>query len=304
MNSPTGTQHTIRRDTPLGEATATITQMAASLRQFSIGGVDVAQPYAPDIPTPIASGIVLVPWPNRVRDGKWQLHGKTQQLDITDVSRNTAIHGLLRNTGYEVIARTDASITLCATVYPQHGYPFLLETRVTYTLVDDGLDVLHEVRNLSDAAAPVAVGTHPFFRVGDTPVADLTLTVNAATVFHLDERLLPAAEVAVEGASDLRGGVRVGDVTLDGAYGTIEPGIAATLADPSGRAVSLIVDEHFRYVQAYTTTDFPQADGSKGLAIALEPMTAPADAFNSGQHLEWVAPGETFSPTWGVRYSA
>jgi aldose 1-epimerase len=31
-------------------------------------------------------------------------------------------------------------------------------------------------------------------------------------------------------------------------------------------------------------------------------MTAPADAFNSGEGLRWLAPGETWDLGWGIRY--
>jgi aldose 1-epimerase len=36
-------------------------------------------------------------------------------------------------------------------------------------------------------------------------------------------------------------------------------------------------------------------------SIAVEPMTAPVDAFNSGQGLVTLQPGETFSARWGLR---
>lgn len=34
--------------------------------------------------------------------------------------------------------------------------------------------------------------------------------------------------------------------------------------------------------------------------IAVEPMTCPADAFNSGDDLLLVAPGQTWRGTWGI----
>src|SRR5699024_1712219 len=92
-------------------------------------------------------GIVLAPWPNRVRDARWTHDGVTRQLDVTDPSRGTAIHGLLRNTAYRVGARSDDSVTLAATIHPQRGWPFLLRTTVRYTLADDGLTVTHTADN-------------------------------------------------------------------------------------------------------------------------------------------------------------
>jgi aldose 1-epimerase len=246
---------------------------------------------------------VLVPWPNRVRDGKWVLNGKTMQLDVTEPDRNNAIHGLLRYSPYRVVARSEDSITLGATVYPQHGYPFMLESSVLYELVDDGLTVTHSIRNESDSAAPVAIGTHPFLKIGGVPTESLTLTVHASTRFPVDERLNVSAEIPVDGRYDLRGGRVLSAVSLDDAFGGLSKvgDVAATLTAPDGRSVSLWQDDNFPYVQIYTTEVFP-ADGGVVNAVAIEPMTAPADAFNSGHSLKWLAPGETWNASWGIRY--
>jgi aldose 1-epimerase len=305
MRAPTGEQYVLNYSSPLGEAEAIIVQVGASLRSFRIGGIDLTQPYPEHSTPPFGDGIVLVPWPNRVKDGVWNLDGQRQQLDITEPERNNAIHGLLRNTGYTLIERTERSVTLGATVFPQHGYPFLLETSVTYELVDDGLKVSHRILNESLGAAPVAIGTHPFFQIGDVPTDELTLTVHASTRFPVDERLNVSPEIPVEGTNyDLRGGRLVADIDLDDAFGDVAviDQVSAVLTAPDGRSVALWQDENFPYVQVFTTRAFPRGTETV-TAIAIEPMTAPADAFNSGQSLRWVEPGETWLASWGIRYT-
>ena len=300
MIEPTGEQFVIT----LGDATAVITEVAASLRAYSVGGVDLVQPYAQGVTPPFASGIVLMPWPNRVADGVWTLDGVSQQLDITEPSKNNAIHGLLRFTGYRLIERTAESVTLGATVFPQHGYPFHLETSVRYELIDGGLSVTHDVRNLSQAGAPVGIGAHPFLTIGDVPTEELVLTVHATTYFDVDERLLPHGELPVEGTRyDLRAGARVGGLELDTAFGGVIPvdGAVASLRAPDGREVQLVQDEDHPYVQVFTTPIYPKA-GGPGLAVAIEPMTAAPDALNSGLGLHWVEPGATWNVGWGIRY--
>lgn len=302
---PTGQQYSLFRPTPLGEARATITQVAASLREFSIGGVDLTQRYPENVTPPFACGIVLVPWPNRIEDGIWILDGQKQQLDLTEPDRHNAIHGLLRYVGYRPLEQTADSVTLGATVFPQHGYPFHLETSVRYELVDDGLNVTHWVRNLSEARAPVAFGTHPFLTIGDVPPEQLVLTVHASTHFEVDARLNPIRETPVDGTEyDLRGGRRLADLELDDAFGGVDSvdGVAARLTAPDGREVRLRQDENHPYVQVFTTREFPKKNGP-GLAVAIEPMTAPANAFNSGQGVRWVDPGDEWSVGWGIQYA-
>jgi aldose 1-epimerase len=304
MRAPTGEQFVLNRSTPFGPAEAVITEVAASIRTLRINGIDITQPYAEYSTPPSGCGIVLVPWPNRIPDGVWELDGVKQQLDITEPDKNNAIHGLLRYTPYRLISRTDDSVTLGATVFPQHGYPFLLETSVEYQLTDDGMTVTHRIVNDSEAPAPAAIGTHPFFQIGDVPTEELTVTVHASTRFPVDSRLNVSAEVPVDGKYDLRGGVRIADLDLDDAYGDVAPvdRVTAVLTAPDGRTVSLWQDENFPYVQVFTTRIFPRGT-EKVTAIAIEPMTAPANAFNTGQSLEWINPGEAFQASWGVKYA-
>jgi aldose 1-epimerase len=246
---------------------------------------------------------VLVPWPNRIPDGVWKLDGVAQQLDLTEPDKHNAIHGLLRHAPYSVIERSDGAVTLGATVFPQHGYPFLLETSVRHELTDDGMTVTHRITNESAQPAPVAIGTHPFFQIGDVPTDELTLTVHAGTRFPVDERLNVSAEIAVDGEYDLRDGRRVAEVNLDDAFGDVKPDnqVTAVLTAPDGRSVALWQDENFPYVQIFTTRKFPRGTGFV-TAIAMEPMTAPANAFNTGQSLKWLNPGETWQAAWGIRY--
>jgi aldose 1-epimerase len=305
MRAPTGEQFRLTRSTPLGLAEAVIVEVAASIREFRIGTVELTEPYGEFSLPPFADGIVLVPWPNRIEDGVWELDGARQQLDITEPDKHNAIHGLLRFAPYLVVERAEGSVTLGATIFPQHGYPFLLETSVRHELTDDGMTVTHRITNQSDLPAPVAIGTHPFFQIGDVPTEDLTLTVHAGTRFPVDERLNPSSEIAVDGTDyDLRAGRRVADINLDDAFGDVKPvnQVTAELTAPDGRSVALWQDENFPYVQIFTTRRFPRGTGFV-TAIAMEPMTAPANAFNSGQSLKWLNPGETWQAAWGIRYT-
>jgi len=303
MSNPTGEQFELTSVSGDRASRAIITEVAAGLRALEVGGEALVETYPASSLPPGGAGIVLVPWPNRVRDGVWHLHGAKQQLDLTEPSRLNATHGLLRNTAYRVEERTDAAITLAATVFPQHGYPFQLDTSVRYELTGDGIAVTHVIANVSDDAAPVAVGAHPYLRLGTVPVEDLVLTIVAGTRFEVDDRLVPVAEHPVAGTEfDLSDGVRVGDVELNDAFGGVPAGASHVLAAPDGRSVELWSDDDFTFVQAYTNREFPR-NGVPSLALAVEPMTAPAGALESGTGLRWLDPGERWSLSWGIRYS-
>ncbi len=311
MSAATGVQYDLTAATPNGSATAIITEVAAGLRAYSVNGIDLVETFPVESTPPMGAGIVLMPWPNRIRDGVWLHDGNRRQLALTEPARRNAIHGLLRFFPYRTVAHVDNSVTLGATVFPQSGYPFHLDTEVTYALAADGLEVAHVVRNVGSTDAPVALGTHPYLKIGDVPTGDLVLRVAAGTHIDVDDRMIPVGETPIDGTEfDLRAGRRVDELDLDDGFGAVNVRYGRSehsLTAPDGRTVTLWGDENMRYVQVFTPRDFPihtiEGVAASGQAVAIEPMTAPANAFNSGAGLRWLAPGEAWTVRWGIRHS-
>ncbi len=302
MSRPvSGAQFEVRR----GDAVVRVGAVAAVLREFSVAGVHFTETWPDDLVAPMGCGMVLAPWPNRVAGARWTYQGKAQQLDITEPSRGNAIHGLLRNTEYQLLERAADSVTLGASVYPQHGYPFTLDLAVTYALTDDGLRVTYRLTNAGVAAAPFGIGAHPYLRVGAHPAADLTITVAATTHALVDERMIPVARETVEGTHvDLRSGLRVRELRADVALtdiDVIDGRVAHRLAAPDGTALTLWADAAFGWLQVYSPDSFPGPGlPDQRIAIAMEPMTCAVDAFNSGDGLLWLEPAATWAASWGL----
>lgn len=307
MRPPTGQQLAISTVVGGVRLRATVTEVAAGLRELVLGDVDLVEPFREDASPAKGQGIVLAPWGGRVRDGRWMLDGAPQQLAITEPARGNASHGLLRYAPYRVLDHGDAHVLLQATIHPQPGFPFLLDTSVRYELDEAGLTVTHEAVNAGATRAPWACGAHPYLAVGATPADALTLTVPAASAILTDDRLLPVRTVAVDEAdapigADLREGRTVSELDLDVGLADVAhvDGVAtSTLLDDAGRGVRLWQDAAFGYVVVFTPRDFRGADGVHQ-AVAVEPMSAPADALNSGEGLVWLEPGETWTGRWGI----
>lgn len=289
---------------------AVITQRAAALRVFSAAGQHYFEPYDEDTVSPLGDGLILVPWPNRIAQGRWNLDEQVQQLDITEPKTGNAIHGLLRNTAYTVTDQGDDFVELQATVFPQHGYPFLLDTSVRYELVpqhqDDsapwGLVVTHTVSYRGEGRAPVAIGAHPYVRVAEEPTSDLILKTSAESVYVTDERKIPTEKIPVSGQYDLRDGRQVGQLSLDHGFGDLSLAESGryehVLEAQNGETVTVWGDHNFAYVQIFTPDNFPTGVGK---AVAIEPMTAPADAFNTGEGLTWLENGQVWVAQWGIQ---
>ncbi|MGO2540572.1 MAG: aldose 1-epimerase family protein [Specibacter sp.] len=292
----TGTQFTLRR----ADATAIVVSLAAGLRHYDRGGVALVESYPLDAIAPGAAGITLAPFANRIDGGLWELDGAAQQLDITEVDRNNAIHGLLRNTGYHALEASDTHVLLEAVIHPQHGYPFLARHQVRYELDGAGhLRVSQTLINDSARRAPFVLGAHPYFRLGTVAPEELRIQVHANTFLTADDRMIPTGVEAVSGRYELRGGRSVPESVMDTAFTDLQTddGVARhTLSGPDGRSVSLWHDGSVSHVHVYVTEQFP----GRSFAVAMEPMTGPANAFNSGDGLRWLAEGESFTMNWGV----
>ena len=297
----------LRLATSTGENRAAINLRGGGLRELTVDGADLVESYPAGSQPPHSAGAVLFPWPNRVRDGRWSQHGVVHQLAVNEPELGNAAHGLVREATFVVEAATPHDVTLRAAVLPQPGYPFAVELRVTYELTRNGIHVRHQVVNSSGSPAPVCMGVHPYLRVGATPTDDLTVRIHADAYFAVDDQLIPIAERRVAGTDlDLRDGLSIAGKLLNQCYGdvrVVDGRSCHRLEAPDGRAVELLADESFGYVQVYICPSFPRPApaGGMGRAIAIEPMTAPPDAFNSGRGLRWVAPGATWTATWGIR---
>jgi aldose 1-epimerase len=294
---PTGEQYEISAD----GCVAVVTELGATLRSLAIGGHDVVHGFAVDASPVGGRGQQLVPWPNRIRDGRYIFEGVTQQLALGEPARHNASHGLGRHVPWLLFDRQPDQVTLRLRIYPQPGWPGVLETRITYTVGADGLTVDVTATNFGSGPIPYGYGAHPYLTVGENVVDDVTLTIPAASYLTVDDRLLPTELLPVEGTEfDWRTGRRIADASVDTAFTDLSRDangrweVSVTLGD---RCTYLWGDAGTHWVQVFTGG--PYRDWS----VAVEPMTCGPDAFNEGQtHADLIVlqPGATTSCSWGI----
>ncbi len=292
---PTGEQFEIVS----GDVRAVVTEVGAGLRAFTGGGLPYVETFDVGRRPPRGAGSVLVPWPNRTAGGRWTWNGAPQQLALSEPPAGNAIHGLLRHVLYRVGERSADAITLHAVVPPQPGWPVPLDTSVRYAVGAGGLSVTHTVRNVGADAVPFGVGVHPYLRAGDAPIDECVLTLAAGLSLPLSEGLPTGPAVPVTGELDLRDGRPLAGVVLDHAFGGCVPAdglVRHRLVGPDA-GIEMWADPVFGWVQVFTPDDHP----GRGRVVAVEPMTCPPDALNSGEGLLTLAPGEQWQGSWGLR---
>lgn len=274
-----------------GPYRAEVVTVGACLRTLTRDGLDLVAGTPARAMCASFRGAVLMPWPNRVGDGRYDFAGEHHQLPLTEPEHGNALHGLVHWVPWAVAEHTEERAVLRYELPAQPGYPWSLDLQVSYELGDQGLTTTLAARNRSAAVAPYGAGLHPYLTVG-RPLDECLLTLPADTRCETDDRGLPAPAQPVAGtAYDFRAARTLRGVVLDHPFGGVRAGSSAVLADPdSGRAVRLTVGEGLGWLHAFTGEPLPW--GARE-SLALEPMTCPPDAFRSGVDLVELDPGET-----------
>lgn len=297
MANPTGEQYEIS----LGDQRAVITEVGAALRVYAVGDSDVLLGFAADEVIKGGRGQQLIPWPNRIRDGRYEFAGVTQQLALTEPARHNASHGLARHVPWILTEHESDAVTLTVVLYPQPGWPGILSASLRYALDQDGLTTTVSARNVGDTDVPFGYGAHPYLTAGEAAVDELTVTVPAASYLTVDDRLLPRSVEPVDGTDfDLRTPAAIGKRTFDTAFTDValtEDRWTVRL-ERGERFAELWAEAAFGWLQLYTGAD------QRNIGVAVEPMTCGPDAFNAGpthDSMRTLTPGEEFTGRWGMR---
>jgi aldose 1-epimerase len=286
-----------------GDQQATVDECGGGIRTYTVRGIPLLDGYDADEPSPGGAGQVLAPWPNRLRNGTYVFREQQHALPITDAESGTAIHGLVRRLPWRPLEVRASALTVGCELRPTAGYPFRVSLETCWSLSADGLRAQHRARCFG-GPAPFGLGVHPYVVVAGSAVDSLQLTVPADSVLRTDERHLPLVAEAVEGtSSDFRSGRPIGPAVMDTAFTALHRDGAGRatvrLSAPAGPWVEVWMDRAFGWVQVFTGDTLPPPRTRR--SVAVEPMTCPADSFNSGTDLVVLTPTSHWTGSWGIR---
>ena len=299
-SAPSGAQFEISS----GDQHATVVEVGGGLRQYRVGERDVLDGYRPDERCTGARGLPLVPWPNRIADGQYSFEGNDFQLPLTEPDKQNAIHGLLRWRNWTCRAADRDRVRMGIVLRPMMGYPFTLDVEVEYRLGQDGLSVATTATNIGGEPCPYAAGQHPYLSPGADRVDACRLQLDAARWLPTDERGIPTGSAEVDGSGvDFRTGALIGDRDVDYTFTDLTrdaDGLAwVVMTGADDRRISVWLDEHYPYVEIYTSHTQPPPHWRSGLGI--EPMTGPPNTFRTEVALIRLAPGQSSTARWGIR---
>lgn len=297
-----------------GEYRAMVASVGASLRVLTHRDQDLVVPFDADEIRPGFRGAVLAPWPNRVVDGRYDFEGTAQQVALTEPGRGHALHGLAAWEDWTMIGHGESWVELGHTIQAQAGYPHRIALVVRYELDGDGLDSTVTATNTGPTAAPYGTGPHPYLVAGDGRVDDWTLELPAERVLTVTpDRLSP---VDIQDVTSVEGGVfdfrassavhgaprLIGDTFIDHAFTGLNRDVGdqarVRVLTASGAGVEMSWGPECPWVQVHTADNADPQESRRGLAV--EPMTCPPDAFNSGSDVIVLLPGDSHSAGWRI----
>lgn len=272
------------------ELSAEICSIGATVNQFKVNGRELLLSSPLDSPMIDYRGATIAPWPNRIKDAKYIFELNTFQLPINEIERNNALHGLISFAPFEIIDLAINSVRLELKSPPVPGYPFAINYEVLHELTQAGLKTTVLARNVGQTAAPYGVCPHPYLLAGESDPQTWSMDFSPKQVMAVDERLnaLTVVDLDIADPWSPAAGKILGNNAYDHAFTGFSEG-QVTLKDPSGSYAQILFDPKILpWLQVYTPKN----------AVALEPMSCPPDAFNSGIDLITLQPEQSHSAWW------
>lgn len=171
---------------------------------FRRGGVDLFTPIPEGLRDPSKAGaggcFPLIPWSNRIRDGRLDAGGRALELTPTEAGTGHAIHGHGRRKAWTVTADGGPASIRMSYSCPagEEGWPFAYMADQTVGLSEDALTVTLAVENRSGEDMPVGLGLHPY--LPRTP--EMGLWFRATSSWPPVDGKLPAGPEPIPAAID------------------------------------------------------------------------------------------------------
>jgi aldose 1-epimerase len=221
-----------------------------------------------------APSFPLVPYVNRIRDGRFAFRGREVRLAPNMASDPSPLHGQGWLNPWQVDQASEHRASLSFRHEPGE-WPWAYEARQDFALDEGGLTVTLTCRNTGAGPMPCGLGQHPYFPCGPGTRLDTKVT----HVWTIDDKVLPVEKVAAEGRFDLHDRLVCGQ-GLDHGFGGW--GGEARMSDPEWPYELLLSSPDARFFQLYSPA-------TGGIFVA-EPVTHANAALNAPEE-EWAELG-------------
>ena len=208
----------------------------------------------------------LVPFSNRIRDGRFDFCGHAVRLPLNQWPQPHAEHGHGWQAAWSVVEHAEDRLAIDYE-HPADAWPFPYRARQEFALTDDELRVTLSIENRGLEPMPVGLGLHPYF----PRTARCRLSARVEAMWATDGEVMPTALIAADPRLGTDAGLPIADIVLDNAFtGWCRQ---ATIDWPeSGARLLIAADRPFDFLVVYSPAGEPY--------FCAEPVSHCTDAFN------------------------
>jgi len=243
---------------------------------------------------------VLLPYPNRLRDGKYIYANQNYQWPINEMANHNQLHGFGVDSIFKLSHfEAESSDFTCTYQFDYTGdkayfpFPFRFDMQIKMNQYGN-VSMQMSTQNTGNQTMPFGCGWHPYFKIADV-VDKVTLRSPSLSQICIDERMLPNGET-VDFDTFLKDKSLLG-ISLDNCFHVKTTDSQTTIELTSAKGqLSYWQDANCPYIQLFTLFDRQ--------SVAIEPMTCNIDAFNNGEGLWELGPDEQRAMTFGFGYTA
>jgi len=250
-------------------------------------GADLLRPMAAASRDPLeAACFPLVPYCNRIRNGRFSVGGREVQLPLNFPPESHSLHGLGWQRAWHVESLDEAECVLIDDYDSSSAWPWAYRAQQRIRLDSNGCVVTLMLANRSDQPMLAGLGLHPYFRRRTETIVS----------FIADHVLLSGADPIPTGVSapashfaDFSAGSRLPVETVDHCFADWRGEVVVT--DDLGRIV--LSADGARHLHLYAPAD--------GSVLCLEPVTHTPDASNRApEEMLVLLPGDAASLTMRI----
>ena len=221
---------------------------------------------------PILYGMPILFPPNRIEDGIFTYKETTYTFPINEEEKHNHIHGFLHDKPWRVVKKeVSKEEIIIITEFLSSDFPSLykyfprdFKVNMTYSLLDEALEVKMEIHNFGRESFPWGVGYHTIFNfpfVAESNYLDCEFALPVNKQWELNQRSLPTGEYSsLTNKDDIQKRVLEERREYDDIFSYDEensPINEAILTDSNaGIQVRYQADQHFKYWVLFNEAGF------------------------------------------------
>ena len=240
--------------------------IGGALASLTCGGVEVLRTMPTGATDPLeAACFPLVPWCNRIRDGRFEWNGRTVQLPANFPPEPHSLHGLGWQSPWTVTAEAGFKCALGHSYDGAGAWPWAYDAEQRIRLGSQGCAITLDVTNRGGTPMPCGLGLHPYLRRR----SETRVRFAATGMLEVDGSLIPTgAVVRPDAFADWAAGAGLPSQTIDRCFSGWSG--SAAITDDLGTITLEARGAPFLHLYA-------PADGT---ALCLEPVSHSPDAPN------------------------